>query len=87
MQSDLAASNSPVAYGAGFGSVGGSNAMAGRQSQLWGEKEREERRRAEEERARREKERVMDERMRRGDMLGAHREALRRMQRGASVDG
>jgi hypothetical protein len=44
------------------------------------EKQAEEQRRVMEERLKEARDRGFDERMRRGDMLGAHREALRRMQ-------
>lgn len=56
-----------------------------RQSHLWAERLEVEKRKAEEERRRVLREGAFDERMRRGDMLGAHREALRRMQRGAEL--
>jgi hypothetical protein len=49
-------------------------------SQLWMEKQAEEQRRNMESRMREARDRSFDERMRRGDMLGAHREALRKMQ-------
>lgn len=54
------------------------------QSALWHERQQEEQRRAVEERRRGERDSVFDERMRRGDMLDAHREALRKMQANAN---
>jgi hypothetical protein len=53
-------------------------------SALWQEKQAEEQRKQMESRMRGVRDSAFDERMRRGDMLGAHREALRRMQRVAS---
>lgn len=49
-------------------------------SALWQERQAEEQKRMMEERKRGERDSKFDERMRRGDMLDAHREALRRMQ-------
>ena len=59
---------------------GGINTIERQRSQLWAERQEEEKRRALEERRRMERDGMFDERMRRGDMLDAHREALRRMQ-------
>lgn len=53
-------------------------------SALWHERQQEEQRRAVEERRRGERDSAFDERMRRGDMLDAHREALRKMQASAN---
>lgn len=53
-------------------------------SALWQEKQAEEQRRQMESRVRGMRDSAFDERMRRGDMLNAHKEALRRMQRQAS---
>ena len=53
-------------------------------SALWQERQQEELRRQLEERRRSQREGVFDERMRRGDMLGAHRDALRKMQAAAN---
>jgi hypothetical protein len=49
-------------------------------SQLWMEKQAEEQKRVLESKMKEARNRGFDERMRRGDMLGAHRDALRRMQ-------
>lgn len=53
-------------------------------SALWHERQQEEQKRMFEERKKGERDSMFDERMRRGDMLEAHREALRRMQASAS---
>lgn len=53
-------------------------------SQLWVQRQAEEQKKAIGERNRRERDSMFDERMRRGDMLDAHREALSRMQRVAN---
>ncbi|PVH74539.1 hypothetical protein DL98DRAFT_467729 [Cadophora sp. DSE1049] len=53
-------------------------------SALWQERQAEEQKRMMEERKRGERNSKFDERMRRGDMLDAHREALRRMQASAN---
>jgi hypothetical protein len=53
-------------------------------SALWQDKQAEEQKRQMEVRMRGARDSAFDERMRRGDMLGAHREALRKMQRQAS---
>lgn len=81
VQYDLQAGG--VAAGAGPGRMsigGGINTIERQRSQLWAERQEEEKRRAMEERRRMERDGMFDERMRRGDMLDAHREALRRMQ-------
>jgi len=53
-------------------------------SALWQERQAEEQKRMMDERKRGERDSKFDERMRRGDMLDAHREALRRMQASAN---
>ncbi|KAH8658632.1 hypothetical protein BGZ60DRAFT_531319 [Tricladium varicosporioides] len=53
-------------------------------SALWHERQAEEQRRAIDARKKGERDSAFDERMRRGDMLDAHREALRKMQAGAN---
>jgi len=53
-------------------------------SALWQERQAEDQRKALEERMLRERDSAFDERMRRGDMLDAHREALRKMQAAAN---
>ncbi|KAH6682075.1 hypothetical protein B0J14DRAFT_648491 [Halenospora varia] len=53
-------------------------------SALWHERQAEEQRRAMDARKKGERDSAFDERMRRGDMLDAHREALRKMQAGAN---
>jgi hypothetical protein len=54
-------------------------------SALWQERQAEDQRKALEERMRNQRDSAFDERMRRGDMLDAHREALRRMQAKANA--
>lgn len=49
-------------------------------SQLWMEKQAEEQKRVLESKMKEARNRGFDERMRKGDMLGAHRDAMRRMQ-------
>jgi hypothetical protein len=56
------------------------NTIERQRSALWQERQQDEQRRAMEERRRGERDSAFDERMRRGDMLDAHREALRKMQ-------
>ncbi|EKD20019.1 uncharacterized protein L3040_002304 [Drepanopeziza brunnea f. sp. 'multigermtubi'] len=53
-------------------------------STLWRERQAEELKRAELEKKRERRDSIFDERMRRGDMLDAHREALRKMQASAN---
>lgn len=53
-------------------------------SSLWQERQAEEQKKAIEAKKRAERENAFDERMRRGDMLDAHREALRKMQASAN---
>ncbi len=53
-------------------------------SALWHERQAEDQRKAMEERMRIQRDSAFDERMRRGDMLDAHREALRKMQASAN---
>ncbi|KUJ12741.1 uncharacterized protein LY89DRAFT_737659 [Mollisia scopiformis] len=72
VQYDLAAGGAPR------------NTIERQRSQLWLERQEEEKRRVAEERRRLERDGAFDERMRRGDMLDAHREALRKMQASAN---
>lgn len=53
-------------------------------SALWQERQAEEQRKAMDARMKGERDNAFDERMRRGDMLSAHRDALRKMQAGAN---
>ncbi|TVY48910.1 hypothetical protein LOCC1_G001481 [Lachnellula occidentalis] len=53
-------------------------------SALWQERQAEEQRKASDARIKGERDNAFDERMRRGDMLSAHRDALRKMQAGAN---
>jgi hypothetical protein len=55
-----------------------------KRSALWQERQAEEQRKAIDARKKGERDCAFDERMRRGDMLSAHREALRKMQAGAN---
>ncbi|CZR54525.1 uncharacterized protein PAC_04409 [Phialocephala subalpina] len=72
--------NQQAAGGARMSIGSGINTIERQRSQLWAERQEEEKRRVLEERRRMERDGMFDERMRRGDMLDAHREALRRMQ-------
>jgi hypothetical protein len=54
-----------------------------KRGQLWMDKQAEDQRKVAEVRKKEGRDSAFDERMRRGDMLEAHREALRRMQAGA----
>ena len=56
------------------------NTIERQRSALWQERQAEDQRKALEERMRNQRDSAFDERMRRGDMLDAHREALRKMQ-------
>ncbi|KAE8448448.1 hypothetical protein EG329_009513 [Mollisiaceae sp. DMI_Dod_QoI] len=60
------------------------NTIERQRSQLWQERQQDEQRKALEEKRRGERDSAFDERMRRGDMLDAHREALRKMQASAN---
>ncbi|KAK0124570.1 hypothetical protein ONS95_009519 [Cadophora gregata] len=60
------------------------NTIERSRSALWQERQAEEQKRMMEERKKGERDSKFDERMRRGDMLDAHREALRRMQASAN---
>lgn len=60
------------------------NTIERQRSQLWQERQQDEQRKALEEKRRGERDSAFDERMRRGDMLDAHREALRKMQAAAN---
>jgi hypothetical protein len=56
------------------------NTIERQRSALWQERQAEDQRKALEERMRNQRDSAFDERMRRGDMLDAHREAMRKMQ-------
>jgi hypothetical protein len=56
------------------------NVIERQRSLLWQERQAEDQRKALEERMRNQRDSAFDERMRRGDMLDAHREAMRKMQ-------
>jgi hypothetical protein len=61
------------------------NTIERQRSALWQERQAEDQRKALEERMRNQRDSAFDERMRRGDMLDAHREALRKMQAKANA--
>jgi hypothetical protein len=61
------------------------NTIERQRSALWQERQVEDQRKALEERMRNQRDSAFDERMRRGDMLDAHREALRKMQAKANA--
>jgi Domain of unknown function (DUF4203) len=61
------------------------NTIERQRSALWQERQAEDQKKALEERMRNQRESAFDERMRRGDMLDAHREALRKMQAKANA--
>jgi hypothetical protein len=83
VQAELTTSSSSNIPGVGVG--GGLRTVERQRSQLWAERQEDEKRKMIEERRKIVREGEFDERMRRGDMLDAHREALRRMQAGANA--